>query len=181
MSLTPSYSSAHLYFDDLEVGNEWVSGGRTVTEADIVNFAGFSGDFNPIHIDHEFAKTTPFRRPIAHGFAVFCMASGLGVFAPPVRTMAMLRVNVWNFSMPVFAGDTIHNVTRVKEKILRGRGRRGEIVWYRAVMNQDGKVVQDGEVVTLVECRPPVRGGVLATPDAATPSAPSAPSNNGTT
>ena len=66
-----SFSSIHLYFDDLEVGQEWTSGGRTVTEADIVNFAGFSGDFNPIHIDHEFAKTTPFRRPIAHGFAVF--------------------------------------------------------------------------------------------------------------
>lgn len=175
-----SFSSAHLYFDDLEVGNEWVSGGRTVTEADIVNFAGFSGDFNPIHIDHEFAKTTPFRRPIAHGFAVFCMASGLGVNAPPVRTMAMLRVNVWNFNLPVFAGDTIHNVTRVKEKTIRGRGRRGEIVWYRAVMNQDGKVVQDGEVVTLVECRPPVREGVLTNPDAATPSAPPATSNNGT-
>ena len=61
-----SFSSIHLYFDDLEVGQEWVSGGRTVTESDIVNFAGFSGDFNPIHIDAEFAKGTPFRRPIAH-------------------------------------------------------------------------------------------------------------------
>ena len=74
-----SFSSFHLYFDDLEVGQEWTSGGRTITEADVVNFAGFSGDFNPIHIDHEFAKGTPFRRPIAHGFAVFCMASGLGI------------------------------------------------------------------------------------------------------
>jgi acyl dehydratase len=172
-----SFSSAHLYFDDLEVGNEWTSGGRTVTEADIVNFAGFSGDFNPIHIDHEFAKTTPFRRPIAHGFAVFCMASGLGVFAPPVRTMAMLRVNVWNFTQPVFAGDTIRSVSRVKEKTVRGRGRRGEIVWYRAVLNQDGKVVQDGEVVTLVECRPLVRDPVLAA-DPVTPTA-TAPSSNG--
>ena len=99
-----SYRS-HLYFDDLEVGQEWTSGGRTITEADIVNFAGFSGDFNPIHIDHEFAKTTPFRRPIAHGFAVFCMASGLGIFAPPVRTIAMLRVtHVELQPLPVFAG-----------------------------------------------------------------------------
>ena len=173
-----SFSSAHLYFDDLEVGNEWTSGGRTVTEADIVNFAGFSGDFNPIHIDHEFAKTTPFRRPIAHGFAVFCMASGLGIYAPPVRTMAMLRVNVWNFSQAVFAGDTIRSVSRVKEKTIRGRGRRGEIIWYRAVINQDGKVVQDGEVVTLVECRPLVREPA---PGAAAPTAPAAPSSNGTT
>ena len=154
-----SFSSSHLYFDDLEVGNEWTSGGRTITEADIVNFAGFSGDFNPIHIDHEFAKGTPFRRPIAHGFGVFSIASGLGVMSPLVRTMALLRVNIWNFNLPVFAGDTIRTVSRVKDKTVRGRGRRGEVLWYRAVINQDGKVVQDGEVVTLVECRPPVRTG----------------------
>lgn len=154
-----AYSSIHLYFDDLEVGQEWESGGRTVTEADIVNFAGFSGDFNPIHIDHEFAKSTAFRRPIAHGFGVFSIASGLGVQTPPVRTMALLQVKVWNFRLPVFAGDTIRLRTRVVEKTLRGRGKRGEVVWYRAIYNQDGKVVHDGEIVTLVECRPLTRPG----------------------
>jgi acyl dehydratase len=174
-----SFSSAHLFFDDLEVGNEWVSVGRTVTEADIVNFAGFSGDFNPIHMDHEFARTTPFRRPIAHGFSVFSIASGLGVSAPLVRTIALLRVNVWNFNMPVFAGDTIRSLSRVKEKSLRGRGRRGEVLWYRAVLNQEGKVVQDGEVVTVIECRPPARDDELATADATAQPAPAAPSSNG--
>jgi len=159
MSLTPSYSSAHLYFDDLEVGNEWVSGGRTVTEADIVNFAGFSGDFNPIHIDHEFAKDTPFRRPIAHGFGVFCIGSGLGVMFPLVRTIAMLRVKYWNFHLPVFAGDTIKMTSRVAEKIPRGRGKRGEVVWHRSITNQEGKVVQEGITVTLVASRPPERPG----------------------
>jgi acyl dehydratase len=149
-----SYSTSHLYFDDLEVGNEWTSGGRTVTEADIINFAGFSGDFNPIHIDHEFAQSTPFRRPIAHGFGVFSIASGLGVMTPPVRTVAMLRVRVWHFQLPVFAGDTIRTKSRVIEKTPRGRGKRGEVVWYRGVINQDGKVVQEGEIVTLIECRP---------------------------
>jgi acyl dehydratase len=148
-----SFSTIHLYFDDLEVGQEWVSGGRTITEADIVNFAGFSGDFNPIHIDHEFAKTTAFRRPIAHGFAVFSIASGLGVMTPPVRTLAMLKVKVWNFLLPVFAGDTIKCTSRVVEKTLRGRGRRGEVVWYRGITNQDGKTVQEGEIVLLIEAR----------------------------
>ncbi len=156
-----SFSSFHLYYDDLEVGHEWTSQGRTVTDADIINFAGFSGDFNPIHIDAEFAKSTPFRRPMAHGFGVFSIASGLGVMTPPTRTIALLKVKVWNFILPVFAGDTIKCVTRVAEKTLRGRGRRGEVVWYRAVVNQDGKVVQDGEIITLVECRPPARGGEL--------------------
>src|SRR5262245_66125984 len=148
-----SFSSIHLYFDDLEVCQEWTSGGRTITEADIVNFAGFSGDFNPIHIDAEFAKTTPFRRPIVHGFGVFSIASGLGVMTPPVRTIAMLKVRVWNFLLPVFAGDTIKMTSRVVEKTLRGRGRRGEVVWYRGISNQDGKIVQEGEIVLLIEAR----------------------------
>lgn len=172
-----SFTRNHLFFDDVEIGQEWESLCRTITETDVVNFAGISGDFNPIHIDHEYAKSTPFRRPIAHGFAIFCIASGLGISAPAVRTMAMLRVTMWNFTLPVFAGDTIRNVSRVKEKVVRGRGRRGEVTWYRAVINQDGKVVQDGEVVTLVECRPPVRDAALSAPDAAAASAP--PSSNG--
>jgi len=152
-----SFSSYHLYFDDLEIGQEWVSGGRTITEADIVNFAGFSGDFNPIHIDHEFAKGTPFRRPIAHGFGIFCIASGLGVMTPPVRTLALLRVHDWKFSLPVFPGDTIRCRTRVVEKTIRGRGRRGEVVWHRSIVNHEDKIVQEGEVVTLIECRTPAK------------------------
>jgi len=159
-----SFSSIHLYFDDLEVGQEWTSGGRTITEADIVNFAGFSGDFNPIHIDAEFAKTTPFRRPIAHGFAVFSIGSGLGVMTPPVRTIAMLKVKVWNFLLPVFAGDTIKMTSRVVEKTLRGRGKRGEVVWYRGITNQDGKIVQEGELVLLIEARPLPRLSAAAAP-----------------
>ncbi|HVL12213.1 MAG TPA: MaoC/PaaZ C-terminal domain-containing protein [Gemmata sp.] len=171
-----SFSTAHLYFDDLEVGQEWTSGGRTVTEADIVNFAGFSGDFNPIHIDHEFAKTTPFRRPIAHGFGVFCIGSGLGVMVPPVRTIAMLRVRYWNFHMPVFAGDTVKMTSRVVEKILRGRGKRGEVVWHRQIINQEGKVVQEGEIVLLIEARPLPRVSSAETAAAVA----AAPSSNGT-
>ena len=122
-----------------------------------MNFAGFSGDFNPIHMDHEFAKGTPFRRPIAHGFGVFCIASGLGVMTPPVRTLALLRVRDWRFQLPVFAGDTLKCKSRVAEKTIRGRGKRGEVMWHRSILNQDGKTVQEGEVSTLIECRPLVK------------------------
>lgn len=142
-----------LYFDDLELNAEYQSAARTVTQADLVTFAGFSGDFNAIHIDHEFAKTTPFRRPIAHGFGVFSIASGLGTHAPATRTVALLRVDRWAFTAPVFIGDTIHMISRIHEKTLKGRGRRGEVVWHRRIVNQDGKVVQEGFMVTLVECR----------------------------
>ncbi len=147
------YSSAYLYYDDLEVGQEWESGGRTITESDIINFAGFSGDFNAIHIDHVYAATTPYRKPIAHGFGVFCIASGLAVLSPATRTVALLEVRNWEFKHPVFAGDTVHIRARVLTKTLKGRGRRGEVSWQRDIINQDGKVVQQGQVFTLVECR----------------------------
>lgn len=148
-----SFTAAHLYFDDLEIGKEWLSAGRTITEADIVNFAGLSGDFNPIHVDHQFAAQTPFRRPIAHGMLVFAVASGLGVYCPPVRTLAFLGVREWYFRGPVFPGDTIRIRGRVVEKTIRGRGRRGEIVWFRQIVNQDDRVVQEGTLITLVEAR----------------------------
>jgi acyl dehydratase len=153
-----SFTPAHLYFDDIEVGQEWRSLGRTITEADIVNFAGLSGDFNPIHIDHQFARTTPFRRPIAHGLLVFSVGSGLGLYAPPMRTLAILSVREWHFREPVFPGDTIHVVSKVLEKQPRGRGRRGQVTWQRQIFNQDGKLIMEGVTLTLVEGRAAHRG-----------------------
>src|SRR4051794_39418544 len=139
-----SFTSAHHYFDDVEVGQQWESLGRTITEADIVNFAGLSGDFNPIHLDHEFAKTTPFRRPIAHGLLIFSISSGLGVNSPPMRTMAVLEIREWHFRGPIFIGDTIRVRSRIVALEPRGRGRRGMITWQRQVANQEDKVVQEG-------------------------------------
>jgi 3-hydroxybutyryl-CoA dehydratase len=148
-----SFTANHLYFDDLEVGQQWESGGRTVTQADIVNFAGLSGDFNPIHMDHEFAKTTPFHQPIAHGLLVFAIASGLSVTSPLVRTLAFLSIREWQFKGPIFIGDTIRVLTKVLEKEPRARGRRGTVTWHRQVVNQEDKVMQEGISLTLVEGR----------------------------
>jgi acyl dehydratase len=155
MSFTPH----HLYYDDVEIGQEWESPGRTITESDIVNFAGLSGDFNPIHMDHAFARTTPFRRPIAHGLLIISIGSGLGLTAPPMRTQAFLSLREWDFKGPVFIGDTIHLRTKVVDKEVRARGRRGVITWHKQIINQDGKVVQEGISTTIVEGRASIKGG----------------------
>jgi acyl dehydratase len=146
-----SFTANHLYFDDVEVGQEWESLGRTITETDIVNFAGLSGDFNPIHIDHEFAKTTPFRRPIAQGLLGMAICSGLGLTSPPMRTLAFIAIKEWHFREPIFIGDTVRVRTRVVAKESRSRGRRGLITWHRQLVNQEGKIVQEGMSVTMVE------------------------------
>jgi acyl dehydratase len=142
-----------LYFDDVEIGQEWQSLARTITEADIVSFAGLSGDFNPIHMDHEFAKTTYFRKPIAHGLLIFAVSSGLALYAPPMRTLAFMNIRDWHFKGPVFIGDTIRSCSKVLEKEARARGRRGVVTWQRQILNQEGRVVQEGITLTLVEGR----------------------------
>jgi len=183
-----AFTSQHLYFDDVQVGQEWESLGRTVTEADIVNFAGVSGDFNPIHVDHAYAKETVFRMPIAHGLLVLSMSSGLGLHHPPMRTLAFLELREWQFKRPVFIGDTLHVRVKVLEKMPRPQGRRGHIAWQRQVINQEGKVVQEGITVTLVEARvpPPAEASVApaeeqpAVPEESAATEPTPPSDAAT-
>jgi len=148
-----SFAEMFLFIDDVEIGQEWESLGRTVTETDIVTYAGLSGDFNPIHMDHEFAKTTAFRKPIAHGLLIWAMSSGLGMLCPPMRTLAFVSVREWHFRLPAFIGDTIRVKTKVLEKEMRARGRRGLITWERTIINQESKTVQEGITLTLVEGR----------------------------
>jgi acyl dehydratase len=153
-----SFTDQHLFLDDIEIGKTWESLARTVTETDIVNFAGVSGDFNPIHMDHAYAATTPFRKPIAHGLLVFSISSGLLLHSPPVRTVAFMEVRDWKFKAPVFIGDTIRVRSTAVEKEVRAHGRRAVVVWSRQIINQDGKVVQEGETLTLVQGRASARG-----------------------
>lgn len=148
-----AFTNEYLYFDDVEIGQEWLTSGRTITQTDVLNFAGVSGDFNPIHVDHEFAATTPFRKPIAHGLAVLSIASGLGVHVPMMRTLAFLEIKEWLFKEPVYFGDTIRVQCKILAKEVKARGRRGQISWQRKIINQNGKIVQEGITVTLVEGR----------------------------
>lgn len=139
-----------LGFHEVEIGDKWESPARTVTETDIVSFAGLTGDYNALHIDHEFARQTPFQKPIAHGLLGISYAAGLSSRSPYMKTLAFVRILEWQFLAPVFIGDTIHVRTEVESKELRGRGKRGLIVWKKEIVNQEGKVVQQGKTETLV-------------------------------
>ncbi len=140
-----------LYFDDVAIGDSWDSAARTITESDVHAFAGLTGDYNPLHVDHESAKTTLFGKPIAHGLLGVSIVAGLGSHSPHMRTVAFVRIREWSFLKPIFFGDTIHVRTEVIAKLVRGRGRRGLISWKRQLLNHAGVVVQEGIFETLVE------------------------------
>lgn len=140
-----------LYFEDLEVGRRSVSSRRTVTEADIVHFAGLSGDFNPLHMDEEFAKTTIFGKRIAHGLLGLSISSGLQSAEPPWLVMAFMGLD-WKFTKPVFIGDTVHCVSEVKRR-KEGGADRGIVMLERKLINQDEEVVQEGTFTLLVKKR----------------------------
>jgi acyl dehydratase len=140
-------------FDDLVVGDEWESPSRTVTESDVVIFAGLSGDFNPLHMDHAFSRTGPFGRPVAHGLLGMSIATGLISQAPRVDTMAFLAILEWRFLRPILFGDTIHAVSKVESLEPHANGRRGVVTWQRRILNQNDVLVQEGRTQTLVRAR----------------------------
>lgn len=144
------------YFEELPLGEEWVSPGRTITEADFVAFAGFSGDYHPLHTDEEFAKQTPFGRRILHGAAVFSIATGLEsrIGLKDGTALAFLGMT-WDMHAPVFIGDTIHVRERLAEKrASRSKPDRGVVVFDVEVVNQRGEVVQSGQWKLLMLRKP---------------------------
>lgn len=165
----PRHELPALGYHELAPGDEWESPRRTVTEADVVAFAGLSGDFNPIHVDHEMARQGPFGRPLAHGLLGMAMASGLTSQAPRVDTIAFLGILQWKFLRPILIGDTLRVVSTVEAVEPRSRGRRGVVTWRRLLLNQDGHTVQEGRTQSLV------RGPTAPTESDEAPMAPSPP------
>lgn len=141
-----------LFFEDIAIGEVYKSPRRTVTEADVVNFASTTGDFNPLHVDYDFASQSVYRQPIAHGLLGISWVAGLGSYFPHVKTVAFSAVRNWEFLRPLYFGDTVHVETSAAEKETSGR-RRGKVSWSRKLINQRGEVVQQGVFETLVELR----------------------------
>ncbi len=145
-----------LYFEEFEIGQTIVTPAQTITESDIMLFAGLSGDHNAIHTDAEFAKTTPFGQRVAHGLLSLSIASGLatrtGVMEGTV--IAFRQIRDWKFSLPVFIGDTIHaEITVVKTQALPRLG-GGSLELKVLVKNQDLQVVMRGVWVVLIKSKP---------------------------
>ena len=135
-----------MYFEEFEIGQEITTPARTITEADIVNFAGLSGDFNALHTDDVFARATPYQRRIAHGMLVLSVATGLAARHGFIEgtTLAFREVS-WKFSAPVFIGDTIHLKATVKALKPMPKLGGGLVILSAAMINQAGQAVQRGE------------------------------------
>ena len=140
-----------LFYEDIEEGTEHESSGRTVTEADVVNFAGLSADFNNMHIDEEFAKNTVFKTRVAHGMCVLAIATGLLFTMPRLATIAFMGLQDWRFSGAVKPGDTVKITRKLVEKKEHKRPNMGFLNWEVNVVNQEGEVVQKGIWVILVQ------------------------------
>jgi acyl dehydratase len=130
------------YFDDLEIGGEFISAGRTITETDIVNFAGITGDWNELHVNKEFAEKGVFGQRIAHGVLTFSISTGLSVRMGLLDdvVIAFYGVDRLRFTQPVFIGDTVRVRKRVEAKEARGE-RTGLVTFVTEVINQRDDVV----------------------------------------
>lgn len=127
------------YFDQLTVGDRWVSPGRTVTEADIVMFAAFSGDWYQLHTDREWAAQSPFGQRIAHGLLVLSVSSGLWNLTGDA-VVAFYGIDKLRFTAPTFIGDTVRAELEVVDKREKGPD-RGVVSIKQEIRNQRGETV----------------------------------------
>lgn len=147
------------YFEDIVVGDRCISVGRTITEADIVNFAGISGDYNTLHTDAEYAKSSLAGQRLAHGLLVMVVASGLFTrtaynLAITETLTALAEIKSWKFQKPVLIGDTVRvDVEFIEKTDSKPESKSGKVICRRTVLNQRDEVVQTGEYVMLIKKR----------------------------
>jgi len=144
-----------LYFEQYEIGQKMVTRGRTITEADIVQFGSLTGDFNPMHFDAEYMKTHMMGQRIAHGMLSLSYAVGqayqLGFMEKTVLAFRSLEMK---FSAPVLIGDTLHVELTVKELRASPRLGGGMVTLDVKIVNQADKTAQSGTWTILIASRP---------------------------
>lgn len=129
------------FFEDYQLDEITASRTRTITEADIVNFAGLSGDFHELHMSEEFAKRGPFGRRIAHGALIFSISTGLTIqMGDADNIIAFYGVDKLRFTHPTFIGDTIHVTKKVIALEPKG-DERGVVAFETTVLNQHDQPV----------------------------------------
>ena len=149
-------SARGMYFEDFEVGMTLVTPSRTITHTDIVNFCCLTGDFNEVHANIEYAKTTPFGDIIAHGPMIYGICGGLQ-YASGINDgtlLALLGVENWQLLKPVMVGDTIHMAQIIVETRLTSSGDKGIVKVQRQILNQREERVQEMDTTMLYKCRP---------------------------
>ncbi len=141
-----------LYFDDFHVGQKFFTKSRTITEADVVNFAGLSWDHNQLHTDAEYAADTQFKKRIAHGLLGVIAHAGLSYQLTEDSILALLELT-WKFKAPIYLGDTIHVEQVVKEMRESSSGNRGVLTFEKKVINQRNEIIQTGTTTILLAKR----------------------------
>jgi acyl dehydratase len=145
-----------MYFEEFEIGQELKTPARTITETDIVNFAGVSGDFTSIHTDAVYTETTQLGQRVAHGLLIISVVTGLAARSGFLEgtALALREITDWKFSSPVFIGDTIHAKFIVEEKKPFPRLGGGAVILSVRVVNQEEKVVMRGKFNLLMLSQP---------------------------
>ena len=143
------------YFEEFEIGDEVETAARTITETDVVLFAGLSGDYTQLHTDAEFAKETMFGERVAHGLLGLSVASGLTARLGFIEGTAQAFTGLeWKFRGPIKIGDTIRVRARVRKKKEMPRLGGGFVVLGVTILNQRDETVQKGTWTVLIKGAP---------------------------
>ena len=148
-STPPEPIRQSLYYDDFHVGQTFVTKARTITEADVVNFAALSWDHNKLHTDAQYAARSPYGKRIAHGLLGTVVHTGLAYQLTEESLVALLEMK-WQFKQPIYIGDTIRVEQVVKEMRLASTGDKGVLTFDKKVLNQKDDIVQTGTTTILL-------------------------------
>ncbi|HEX2724025.1 MAG TPA: phenylacetic acid degradation bifunctional protein PaaZ [Gemmatimonadaceae bacterium] len=163
------------YFDELQIGDTLITHRRTITESDVVNFAGISGDFFYAHMDDIAAKESIFEKRVAHGYFVLSAAAGLFVDPAPGPVLANYGLDNLRFVKPVYAGDTIQVRLTCKQKTAKETPPevvpQGVVAWDVEVTNQDQEPVAVYTILTLLKRQPQANDADANDPQVAEPDA----------